>query len=176
MGKFEYADKSKPFLDKLEAKVEIALDATGDFFAQTIQDQMPGAGASVVAGTGGDTGVKGKYVPSSPGSPPGVRSNRLKSSITSQKAGRLRRAVGTNVSYARIQEFGGTINHPGGTAYVTSGGSAEFVSLPKSVEGVRRTGAHTITLPARPFMSPGYEAAKKPGFRVFTNTLKKGMK
>ncbi len=106
MGKMEYTDNSKPFLTKLEREVENALDPTGDFLAQTIQDQMPGAGASVVEGTGGDTGVKGKYIPSNPGNPPGVRSNRLKGSITSQKAGKLRRAVGTNVGYARHLEFG----------------------------------------------------------------------
>jgi HK97 gp10 family phage protein len=105
----EYTDKSKQWLAGLQGDVDVAVGATGEFLAQTIQDQMPGAGAAVIEGTGGGTGVKGKYIPSNPGSPPGVRTNRLKGSITSNKTGKkMQRAVGTNVGYAFPLEMGTT--------------------------------------------------------------------
>jgi hypothetical protein len=51
---------------------------------------------------------------------------------------------------ARIQEFGATINHPGGTKYTKdANGRVKFVSSGPH-DGV--TKAHTITIPARPFM------------------------
>lgn len=69
-----------------------------------------------------------------------------------------------NAALAYIHENGGTIQHPGGTRYITD-----------AVEGGRRvgtrfvgkgfvgetlvTGPHSITIPARPFMSPGVEEA-----------------
>ena len=138
MGKVEYTDKSKQWLAKLEADVDVAVGAAGDFLSQTIQDTMPGQGAAVVAGTGGDTGVKAEYIPSSPGSPPGVRTNRLKGSISSNKTGKkMQREVGTNVNYAMPLERG------------------------------------TSKMPARPFMGPGLDLAKKPMLRVFLNTLKR---
>ena len=179
----EYTDKSKPWIAKLDQVVDQSVGAAGEFLAQTVQDQMPGGGASVKDGTGGDTGVRGEYTASSAGNPPGVRTNRLKSSITSQKTGKKKeRSVGTNVEYARIHEFGGTINHPGGTRFFIKDGKFIPVSEKKALElalqGKRLpvTKPHTITIPARPFMAPGLDAAKKPMLRVFLNTLRRGMK
>lgn len=107
MGKVEYTDKSKAWLAKLDQEIDRAVGAAGEFLAQTIQDQMPGQGASVLPGTGGDTGKRAKYTPSNPGNPPGIRTNRLKSSITSQKTGKKKqRSVGTNVGYALPLERG----------------------------------------------------------------------
>ena len=107
MGKVEYTDKSKQWLAKLDIQVDKAVGATGEFLAQSIQDTMPGQGATVKPGTGGDTGVRAKYTPSNPGNPPGIRTNRLESSITSQKTGKKKqRAVGTNVGYAMSLERG----------------------------------------------------------------------
>ena len=141
MGKVEYTDKSKQWLAQLQADVDIAVGAAGDHLAQTIQDTMPGQGASVVAGTGGDTGVKAEYIPSNPGNPPGVRTNRLKGSISSNKTGKkMQREVGTNVGYAMPLERG------------------------------------TSKMPARPFMGPGLDLAKKPMLRVFINTLRRRRK
>lgn len=138
MGKVEFTDNSKAWLAKLEKDVDAGIAATGDFLAQTIQDQMPGQGAAVVQGTGGDSGVRARYTASSPGNPPGVRTNRLKGGISSNKTGKkMQRVVGTNVNYARHLEFG------------------------------------TVKMAARPFMRPGFEAAKKPMLRVFLNTVKR---
>lgn len=107
MGKVEYTDKSKKWIADLVNDVDFAIGPTGDFLAQTIQDTMPGQGASVLPGTGGDTGVKAEYTPSNPGNPPGVRTNRLKGSISSNKTGKkMQREVGTNVGYAKPLERG----------------------------------------------------------------------
>ena len=102
-----FEDRSAKFLADLEVKADLAVATAAEFLTQGIQDTMPGAGASVQPGTGGDTGVKAQYTPSLPGNAPGVRTNRLKGSIASVKTGKkMQRSVGTNVGYARSLEFG----------------------------------------------------------------------
>jgi hypothetical protein len=53
-------------------------------------------------------------------------------------------------TYARIHEYGGTINHPGGTKYIIKDGQAKFVpsSFSGEVEGI--TKPHKIDIPERP--------------------------
>jgi hypothetical protein len=52
---------------------------------------------------------------------------------------------------ARTLEFGGTINHPGGTSYKQlDSGLTKFVKSGAAADGV--TGPHTIRIPPRPFM------------------------
>ncbi len=60
--------------------------------------------------------------------------------------------VGTNVIYAAIHHFGGTIKHPGGTRFVIVNGEARFVknSFVGPVHGL--TKAHPIPMPARPIL------------------------
>lgn len=67
---------------------------------------------------------------------------------------------GTPVGYiASIQEFGATIEHPGGTKYITDavigkGANARIVTrfVKNDFQGeTKTTGAHTITIPSRPF-------------------------
>lgn len=60
--------------------------------------------------------------------------------------------VGTNIKYARIHQFGGTIDHPGGTKYKIVGpGRAVFVkNKNKRYTGI--TKPHPIPIPARPFL------------------------
>jgi hypothetical protein len=64
---------------------------------------------------------------------------------------------GTPVAYvAAIQEFGGTFEHPGGTHYrIGADGMATFVanSAPGAAD-LPVTKAHSITIPARPFVRP----------------------
>jgi len=100
--------------DKAVARVaaELASDAAG---------KMPGAGAAKMATRTGRV----KYIPSTPGQPPGVRNDDLRGSITWAKSGKLRYRVGTNVKYGRWLEFG------------TTG-----------------MGGDTIRMPARPFLRP----------------------
>lgn len=174
----EYTDNSEAFLRKLDAAVERGVGRAGEYIAQGIQDTMPGQGASVIAGTGGDTGVKGKYTPSNPGNAPGVRTARLKNSIASVKTGnKHQRAVGTNVSYARIHEKGGVINHPGGTHYIMTDDGPRFLSEEKALElrlqgkWVGVTKPHTINMPPRPFMLPGLESSKNGMLAEFKRTV-----
>lgn len=62
-----------------------------------------------------------------------------------------------DVVYALIHELGGTIKHPGGTAFFfdENEGWAVFVrnSDPKAGD-LPRTKAHDITIPARPYLRP----------------------
>ena len=82
--------------------------------------------------------------------------------------------ISNNTAYSRIHQLGGTINHPGGTAYIIVDGMARFVSNAKakqieskktggstvikrglSVKSngglLNRTSPHTIKIPARPW-------------------------
>jgi len=69
---------------------------------------------------------------------------------------------GSSVKYALIHEYGGTINHPGGTPYIIGeGGKAIFVK--KSYSGDRKvkyTKAHSIKIPARPYFAPAIDKFK----------------
>jgi phage gpG-like protein len=60
--------------------------------------------------------------------------------------------IGTNVIYAAIHHFGGTIRHPGGTRFVLVDGEARFVSnsFMGPVHGL--TKPHPIPMPARPIL------------------------
>lgn len=64
------------------------------------------------------------------------------------------RSVAAN---ARLQEFGGTIDHPGGTKYITDAATPDrFLGtrfVKNSFQGEHKvTQAHKIVIPARPFM------------------------
>jgi len=75
-----------------------------------------------------------------------VRTNRLRSSITVVKAkqgagGSIWGAVGTNVKYARIHEYGGEIKAK----------NAPYLKFPI---GGRWASVKSVTIPARPYMEP----------------------
>lgn len=61
------------------------------------------------------------------------------------------------VPYARIHEFGGTINHPGGTPYYIKDGELRFV---RKANGARfpKTKPHPIEIRARPYITPALES------------------
>ena len=62
------------------------------------------------------------------------------------------------VPYARIHEFGGTINHPGGTPYfIGADGKAKFVNKAAGAD-LPKTKPHPIEIPARPYITPAMEA------------------
>jgi phage gpG-like protein len=66
--------------------------------------------------------------------------------------------IGTNVPYARILEYGGVIQHPGGTAYlILANGQAEFVSnaTADNLPGLPRTKPHAIPIPEHSYMRSG---------------------
>lgn len=64
---------------------------------------------------------------------------------------------------AMVNNFGSTIHHPGGTAYAKGeDGKVRFVSNndPRASQ-LPRTSAHTITIPARPFMDEAVKVIEK---------------
>ena len=67
--------------------------------------------------------------------------------------------IGSNKKYAMIHQFGGVIQHPGGTPYISLGsGLIAFVSKKKAEtlkskgKSVKLTKAHSINIPARPYL------------------------
>ena len=76
----------------------------------------------------------------------------------------------SNAVIGYLQEFGGVIKHPGGTRFIRDaivtdkgGKNPRFVGtrfVPASFNGETEvTAAHSITIPARPFLIPGVQAA-----------------
>lgn len=102
--------------------------------------------------------------PSAPGTPPNSHTDNLQKNIrTDYGDSELEVKVTSNAEYAAIQEFGGTIRHPGGTPYFMRDGKPVFVSN-KGVgafHGLPKTKPHDITLPARPYMLPARDAKEK---------------
>lgn len=68
-----------------------------------------------------------------------------------------------DLRYGLVHEYGGVVPHPGGTPYIFVGpGRVAFISKAKAQEYEAQTGikpkvtkAHSITMPARPFLRPG---------------------
>lgn len=88
------------------------------------------------------------------------RSGNLQRSITAEVTSTDTSVTGRvfsagDVKYAAIHEFGGTIEHPGGTAYfIGKDGKAVFVSnaIAFAYGSWARTKAHAIKMPKRSFM------------------------
>lgn len=162
--------KGDQFLAKLTNAVEGVgggLDKATQHLAAIMTTNIQQSGGTYAPGT-----PVRDQAPSAPGTPPSSKTGRLAQSMTNAKVGNLRWAAGTNVSYARIQEFGGTINHPGGTAYLTFGGKAVFIKNENAKPGMRRTKPHTITLPPRPFMRPALNNNKDKIGKTFNNRVR----
>lgn len=88
------------------------------------------------------------------------RSNGLRSTIGTQVIGNNAIMITANSPYSRIHQLGGDINHPGGTPYINlASGLARFISNKKANQlenkghKVKRTKAHRIRIPARPFIT-----------------------
>jgi len=74
---------------------------------------------------------------------------------------------GSDLVYAAIHEFGGTINHPGGTPYIVTDEGAVFMrkdgNYPK---GVQFTQPHMIRIPARPTLKKAFDETAPKGTQV----------
>lgn len=107
--------------------------------------------------------VSGKgHKPSRAGTAPNNDTGTLADSIETAVLEPLKVEVSANAPYAAIQEYGGSINHPGGTAYfIGDNGLAVFVP-DSSVASIYlpRTKPHVIVLPSRPFMRPALQKLK----------------
>ncbi|GEM_PF-871361 len=108
--------------------------------------------------------VSGKnHKPSAPGSAPNNDTGVLAGNIETNQVAPLVVEVSSNAPYAAIHEFGGTIQHPGGTPYFMRDGKPVFVgnSGYGAYHHLPTTKAHEITMPARPYMAPARDAKKK---------------
>lgn len=110
-------DNSDAFLRRLTDAVDKpggGLDAATQFLSAKMRESMPGAGAARI-----DTPSGPRFIASSPGQPPGIRSvtstgprggkrrsEFLRLKLVNARVGDLRWASGTNVSYAKHLEFG----------------------------------------------------------------------
>lgn len=66
--------------------------------------------------------------------------------------------VGTDVVYAAIHEYGGTIQHPGGTPYIVTSSGAKFLRKDgRYPAGVRFTKPHPIHISAQPYLRPALD-------------------
>lgn len=100
------------------------------------------------------------------GDPLNRRRDRLSSSVhpmSNQSADSVSAGAGggAGVPYAHIHEYGGVINHPGGTAFFMSAllGRAFFVSNASYIANARalpRTQPHTINMPERSYMRSAF--------------------
>lgn len=114
------------------------------------------------------------------GDPLHRRSGRLSASVhpvTSQSADLVSGGAGggAGVPYAKIHEFGGTINHPGGTAYFVSSelGRAVFVSNASALaDRLPRTRPHAIPIPERSYMRSAFEERAPSGIEQLRAAVK----
>jgi HK97 gp10 family phage protein len=70
--------------------------------------------------------------------------------------------IGTDLEYAAVHEFGGEVPHPGGTPYIViEGQGAVFMKKDGDYpEGTKFTQAHTIPIPAQPYLRPAFDEKK----------------
>lgn len=117
--------------------------------------------------------VGGKnHQPSAPSTPPNSNSGGLADSIKVEHVDDLIARVVVHSPYGAIQELGGTINHPGGTAYFIKNGELVFVGNDSPAAGrLPRTKPHPITLPERPYMRPAAAKNREPGRRLMQSAV-----
>jgi hypothetical protein len=126
-----------------------------------------------------------------------IKANKLSGNPLNRRSGRLSGSVhpipttatadtmsagaggGAGVPYARIQEYGGTIHHPGGTAFFISqllGGRAFFVSNASSLAAsLPRTKPHDITMPERSYMRSGFREQAPSGIAQLRAAVKEAI-
>lgn len=127
--------------------------------------------------TTGSVGGK-NHKPSAPGAPPNSDLGGLANSIEVEKVAPLHARVVVHSPYGAIQELGGTISHPGGTAFfVGSDGLAVFVSNERAAgKNYPRTKPHTITLPERPYMRPAAAKNRESGRKLMRAAVDRVLK
>lgn len=151
----------RPILSQVAAMIESAID-----------DNFDQGGRWDGSGTGLLSGGNQRWTPLSKATkanyrklgytlePTLRRSGILRSSIEARPYGKSSIMISSNHEYAAIHQFGGQINHPGGTPYVIGkNGKAKFISKRKAAglkskgKNVLLTSAHTINIPARPYIT-----------------------
>lgn len=117
-----------------------------------------------------------------------IKTNKLNGQVLNRITGALARSIHStvdrtrnavmgkvfssgDVKYARIHEYGGTIQHPGGTAYIIDPkkrGLAMFISNKAATPDMKRTQPHPIKMPERSYM--------RTGLRDMSTEISTGMK
>ncbi|RVT93696.1 HK97-gp10 family putative phage morphogenesis protein [Sphingomonas crocodyli] len=167
MAKVKGGDRFKKRLDAITGpaavrKVGAALFAAGQQIQTDAQNSIT---------DGAVTGAN--HQPSAPRTAPNNDSGTLANNIETNQVEPLKVQISSNAPYAAIQEFGGTINHPGGTAYFIGGnGLAVFVPDDNILSTyLPRTKPHTITLPERPYMRPAVEKNRAEVTKMVRNVV-----
>lgn len=85
---------------------------------------------------------------------------------------KLKATISNNMEYAAIHEYGGTINHPGGTPYFISGGELVFVrkNSPRAAF-LPKTQPHTIKIPERSFARSSLKEKRKEIPEIILNAI-----
>lgn len=124
-----------------------------------------------------------------------IKANKLSGDPLNRRSGRLSSSVhpvdnssadtisagaggGAGVPYAKIHEYGGTINHPGGTAYFFSAllGRTFFVSNASAMAAsLPRTQPHTIDMPERSYMRSGLRDKAPSGIEALRAAVKEAI-
>lgn len=94
-----------------------------------------------------------------------LKSNKVVTVGIHEEAGDVESGDLTMASLGAINEFGADINHPGGTSYGYASKAAadrdevRFLRTGKGYMELGVTQAHTINIPARPWLEPGVASA-----------------
>lgn len=109
-----------------------------------------------------------------PGGSPRLRTGALRRSIDSEvEKDTGDGIVGSALEYARIHEYGGTINHPGGTPYRFIAGRIVFLrKIIGAGKNTSVTNPHKITIPARPYFRPSVERSGGIMLKAFVDASK----
>lgn len=115
-----------------------------------------------------------------------VRANKLSGQVLRNRTGTLRRSIhpgaelqnegdivgliGTNISYARLHEFGGTFQVPGHWRTITQAFGRPIA--PRSVN----VAAHAITFPERAFLRPAINERRDAIFTALRGTVMEVMR
>lgn len=116
------------------------------------------------------------------GNPLNRRSGRLSGSVhpvTESTADSVSAGAGggAGVPYARIHEYGGQINSPGGTAYIYKNGRPAFISnaAAAAMSWLPRTGPHIINMPERSYMRSGFREQAPDGIAQLRAAVKEAL-
>jgi hypothetical protein len=86
----------------------------------------------------------------------------------------------TNAALGAVHEFGADIDHPGGTSYGYASKAAadrnevRFLKTGKGYVEIGVTQAHTVSIPARPWLNPGVASGNVEYLSIIEKTLAKG--
>lgn len=108
-----------------------------------------------------------------------IQANKVSGQVLNVKTGALRSHIYTRIDessgittgtvfistnqvpYAGEHEYGGTIRHPGGTAYLISSAGSRFIpNADPLADSLPRTSAHDIPMPERSYMRSGLKDFK----------------